>query len=61
MRRWHDGTDMGPLWQALIFLGGTIPALLSVTGIVIWWRARQRRRAAGRSDPGSPGATRATA
>ena len=44
MRRWHDGTDMGPVWQGVIFLGGIIPALLSVTGIVIWWRARKARR-----------------
>ena len=43
MRRWHDGTGMGPLWQAIIFLGGIIPAVLSVTGIVIWWRSRQPR------------------
>jgi uncharacterized iron-regulated membrane protein len=48
MRRWHDGTQMGPIWQVLIFLGGMIPALLSVTGIVIWWRARVRRRANGK-------------
>lgn len=46
MRRWHDGTDMGPVWQVVIFLGGIIPALLSITGIIIWWRARQRRRQA---------------
>ena len=46
MRRWHDGTDMGALWQVAIFLGGIIPALLSVTGIVIWWRARKARRRA---------------
>jgi len=45
MRRWHDGTDMGIVWQVVIFLGGIIPALLSVTGIVIWWRARKARRA----------------
>ena len=45
MRRWHDGTDMGALWQIVIFLGGIIPALLSITGIVIWWRARKARRA----------------
>ena len=51
MRRWHDGTDMGPVWQVLIFLGGIIPALLSVTGIIIWWRARQRRRANGKLAP----------
>lgn len=45
MRRWHDGADMGIVWQAVIFLGGIIPALLSVTGILIWWRTRRRRRA----------------
>ena len=46
MRRWHDGTGMGPVWQVLIFLGGIIPALLSVTGIIIWWRARKPRQKA---------------
>ena len=46
MRRWHDGTDMGPVWQVLIFLGGIIPALLSITGIIIWWRARKPRQKA---------------
>ena len=46
MRRWHDGTGMGPVWQAVIFLGGIIPALLSVTGIIIWWRARKPRQKA---------------
>jgi uncharacterized iron-regulated membrane protein len=51
MRRWHDGTQMGPIWQTLIFLGGIIPALLSVTGIIIWWRARVRRRANGKLAP----------
>ncbi|HEY6816758.1 MAG TPA: PepSY-associated TM helix domain-containing protein [Croceibacterium sp.] len=44
MRRWHDGTDMGVVWQVVIFLGGIIPALLSVTGIIIWVRARRARR-----------------
>lgn len=43
MRRWHDGTGMGAVWQVVIFVAGIIPALLSVTGIVIWWRARQPR------------------
>jgi uncharacterized iron-regulated membrane protein len=46
MRRWHDGTGMGPVWQTIIFLGGIIPALLSVTGIIIWWRARRPRQKA---------------
>ena len=43
MRRWHDGTGMGPVWQIVIFVGGIIPALLSVTGTIIWWRARRPR------------------
>lgn len=48
MRRWHDGTGMGMAWQIVIFLGGIIPALLSITGIIIWWRARKgRARVAG--------------
>jgi uncharacterized iron-regulated membrane protein len=52
MRRWHDGNGMGALWQTIIFAGGIIPAILSVTGIVMWWRSRgwrsqlkRRRRA----------------
>lgn len=43
MRRLHDGTGMGPVWQTAIFLAGLIPALLSITGIIIWWRARKPR------------------
>jgi uncharacterized iron-regulated membrane protein len=46
MRRLHDGTGMGPVWQTIIFLGGIIPALLSVTGIVIWLRSRGPRQQA---------------
>jgi uncharacterized iron-regulated membrane protein len=40
MRRIHDGTGMGLVWQVLIFLGGVLPAILAVTGIIMWWRAR---------------------
>ena len=43
MRRWHDGTGMGPVFQTIIFLGGIVPAILSVTGIIIWWRSRKPR------------------
>ena len=43
MRRLHDGTGMGPAWQAIIFLGGIIPAILSVTGTIIWIRSRKPR------------------
>ncbi len=40
MRRVHDGTGTGIVWQTIIFLGGLLPAILAVTGIVMWWRAR---------------------
>ena len=40
MRRIHDGTNMGLVWQIIIFLGGLIPAGLAITGVIMWWRAR---------------------
>jgi uncharacterized iron-regulated membrane protein len=40
MRRIHDGTDMGIVWQVIIFVGGIVPAGLAVTGVIMWWRAR---------------------
>jgi uncharacterized iron-regulated membrane protein len=40
MRKIHDGTDMGLVWQVIIFLGGLLPAALAVTGVIMWWRAR---------------------
>lgn len=43
MRRIHDGDGMGPVWQTIIFLGGVLPAVLAVTGLIMWWRARRRR------------------
>jgi uncharacterized iron-regulated membrane protein len=45
MRRWHDGTGMGPVWQVIIFLGGLIPAILSITGLVMWSRSRGWKKA----------------
>jgi uncharacterized iron-regulated membrane protein len=49
MRRLHDGTGMGPVWQIIIFLGGIAPAALAITGIIMWlrsrgWRSRLRDR-----------------
>jgi uncharacterized iron-regulated membrane protein len=40
MRRIHDGTGMGLVWQVIITLGGLLPAVLAVTGNIMWWRAR---------------------
>jgi uncharacterized iron-regulated membrane protein len=48
MRRWHDGGGMGAVWQIVIFIGGIIPALLAVTGIVMWLRTRRWRSDVGR-------------
>lgn len=45
MRQIHDGNDMGIVWQVVIFVAGLAPALLGVTGIVMWLRRRARRRA----------------
>ena len=45
MRRLHDGTGMGPVWRVIIFLAGLVPALLAVTGIVMWLRSRGWRAA----------------
>ena len=43
MRRIHDGQGMGLPWQAIIVAGGLLPAALAVTGIIMWWRAREWR------------------
>jgi uncharacterized iron-regulated membrane protein len=43
MRRIHDGTRMGLLWQTILFLSGILPAILAITGIIMWWRARKWR------------------
>jgi len=60
MRRWHDGTNMGWVWQTLIFFGGIIPAALAITGIIMWlrsrgWRAKlAAKRKAGRGPLAQP-------
>ena len=45
MRRIHDGTGMGIVWQIIIFIGGILPAVLAVTGVIMWWRNRGWRAA----------------
>lgn len=44
MRRIHDVKGMGIVWQVIIFIGGIIPAVLAVTGIMMWLTVRRRRR-----------------
>lgn len=41
MRRIHDGTDTGLVWQIIVFLGGLVPTVLAVTGIMMWQRGRR--------------------
>lgn len=48
MRRIHDGDGMGAVWQIIIFIGGIIPAILAVTGIMMWLNMR-RAKARGRA------------
>jgi uncharacterized iron-regulated membrane protein len=43
MRRIHDGTDTGVVWQIIVFLGGLIPVGLAVTGVIMWIDQRKRR------------------
>lgn len=43
MRRIHDGNGMPLVWQVIVFLGGLLPAVLAVTGVIMWWRARTWR------------------
>jgi uncharacterized iron-regulated membrane protein len=45
MRRVHDGEGMGAVWQTIVFVGGILPALLAITGVVMWRRARGWRKA----------------
>ncbi len=43
VRRIHDGTDMGFVWQTIIVLGGLAPAVLGLTGVTMWLRRRSAR------------------
>lgn len=49
MRRIHDGADTSVVWQTVIFLGGAAPAVLAITGLVMWLRRRARRIAISRA------------
>jgi uncharacterized iron-regulated membrane protein len=42
MRPVHDGT-LGFVWRFLVFLSGLVPTLFVVTGVIMWWKKRQRR------------------
>ena len=43
--RWiHEGSHSGVVWQVLVFLCGILPALFTVTGVLIWLRKRKAKR-----------------
>ena len=42
MRSIHDGGEMPLVWQVLVFLTGLAPALLGITGTIMWLRRRGR-------------------
>lgn len=44
MRQIHDGDDTGPIWKTVIFLAGLAPAVLGVSGTVMWLSRRRRRK-----------------
>lgn len=48
MRQIHDGGGTGPIWQTILFLAGIIPAILAVTGVVMWLRKQSRKLATAR-------------
>ncbi len=48
MRKIHDAQDTPWIWQLLVFVTGVAPALLGVTGTVMWLRRRSRRAHLGR-------------
>ena len=41
MRPVHDGS-LGAVWRFLVFVSGLVPSLFVVTGLIMWWKKRQR-------------------
>lgn len=46
MRTLHDGSTYNVVWQMIIFIAGFAPAILGVTGVIMWLRTRVWRRRA---------------
>jgi uncharacterized iron-regulated membrane protein len=43
--RWlHEGSHAGEVWRFIVFVTGVMPALLGVTGIILWLRQRRQRK-----------------
>ena len=41
-RMLHEGSAFGIVWRFLVFLGGMLPALMMVTGLMMWLRRHRR-------------------
>lgn len=42
--RWlHEGSHSGQVWRFIVFVTGLMPAILGVTGILLWLRQRRQR------------------
>lgn len=50
-RRIHDGDGTGVVWKVIITLGGLIPALLAVTGVIVWAQRQLRKARLRRPEP----------
>jgi uncharacterized iron-regulated membrane protein len=49
--RWiHEGSHSGKVWRMIVFLTGIFPAVLGLTGMIMWLRGRRSRNAAVRSN-----------
>ena len=42
VRGLHEGSVGGPVWRVVVFVSGLVPAVLAVTGVIMWWRMRRR-------------------
>lgn len=52
--RWlHEGSHAGEIWRFIVFLSGIMPAVLGVTGILIWLRQRRQRTLIKKGKPGA--------
>ena len=45
MRGIHEGSRGGRLWRFAVFLTGVLPLIFAVTGVTMWLRRRQARKA----------------
>ena len=53
--RWlHEGSHAGEVWRFIVFLSGIMPAVLGVTGILIWLRQRRQRALIRNGTPSVP-------